>query len=85
MTGVIGRGRPRCAPRTAAERFLPSVITKTGLDIHRYICSGWLGGFADRNLLVEQFKANTAPDENGLRGVFEVDFRFAGGSCPASR
>jgi hypothetical protein len=23
--------------------FQPSVITETGLDIHRYICNGWCG------------------------------------------
>jgi len=33
------RGRSRCAPRAAVQLFLPAVITETGLDIQRYICS----------------------------------------------
>ena len=43
FNNLPARGRPGCAPRTAAEPFLPSVITETGLDIHRYICNGWFG------------------------------------------
>src|SRR5262249_15885255 len=39
----MGESCPRCAPSTVGEPFLPSVITKTGLDTHRYICSGWFG------------------------------------------
>ncbi len=34
------RGRPPCAPPTLEQPFLTAVITETGLDIHRYICSG---------------------------------------------
>src|SRR5262249_44391185 len=34
---------PRYAPGTTAEPCLPCVITKTGLDIGRYICSVWFG------------------------------------------
>src|SRR5262245_21215910 len=33
----------RCAQRTLWQPFLPSVITATGIDIHRYICNAWFG------------------------------------------
>ena len=42
------RARPRCALRIAAQPFLPSVITETGLDIHRYICNALFGSRAAR-------------------------------------
>ena len=43
MSGAkpAARDRPRCARRAVQQPFLPSVITQTGLDIHRYICSDW--------------------------------------------
>src|SRR5262249_49321741 len=36
-------GPPGVRARATAAPCLPSVITETGLDIHRYICSGWFG------------------------------------------
>ena len=47
-------GRPGCAPRIVASPFLPPVITKTGLAIHRYICSAWFGDVAPLSYLGEQ-------------------------------
>ena len=41
VTSTLDRSPPRpgCALRTFAQPFLSSVITETGLDIHRYIWS----------------------------------------------
>jgi hypothetical protein len=46
IEGAVGKITPRTVrgvQRATVEPLLPSVITKTGLDIHRYICSGWFG------------------------------------------
>ncbi len=39
-----GRGRSWCAPRYTQQPFLPSVITETGLDFHRYIYNDLFAG-----------------------------------------
>src|SRR5262249_61514576 len=58
---------PRYAPGTTAEPCLPCVITKTGLDIGRYICSVSFGdacsGLLDPNTLLRRFLPLHQEDE----------------------
>jgi hypothetical protein len=65
MVDVIAKQNPpqriqsECALRIESSTVLPSVITETALDIHRYICNGLLrrsysSGIESRHLVFFQ-------------------------------
>src|SRR5687768_690941 len=68
------RGWGGCAPADPPKATKNPVITKTGLDILRYICSGWFGlGVIGYSFFLSHAPAVRAPERPSLLSLTLVN------------